>query len=145
MRQEEQELVEYINALQRSFNSLAKKNDYSEFAYLTYEDISKLSCTEGNKANKLIILKAPPGTEMEMPDPEEVESYFKKEQETKESHKEEVDAENKKYQLYIKSKTDEIMVYAVENEEGESDEPPAVPIEGNNPNKAESLSKMYDN
>ncbi|MDR3582417.1 MAG: hypothetical protein P4L67_04055 [Candidatus Pacebacteria bacterium] len=121
---------QYIDKLQQSFGHTASQPSYGDYAFLTYDDVSRLSSCEENRNNKLIIIKAQPGTVMEVPDPNEVEAYFrdlkKSPQPPPPTSREEAknpgptsDVEDSKYQINLKSKTSEIMVYAVENEEAE--------------------------
>ena len=118
VKEEDVELDAMINKLQRSFNELSGAAKYNEYAFVTYEDLAKLSINEENEESKLLIIKALPGTEMEVPNPEEVEKYLRehKEERTEEVNKEK-ETEDKKYILHLKSKSEEIKVYAVENEE----------------------------
>jgi hypothetical protein len=48
---------------------MSRDRAYGEFAYLTFEDISSLN---QNSEDTLIAVKAPLGTKIEMPDPEQL-------------------------------------------------------------------------
>ena len=133
---------------------MSTEKSCNEYIWLTYDDLSKLSGCDENKQSKLIVIKAPPGTRMEIPNPEEVDTYFKdmkKKAETKHGieaeepiHKER-EIEDKKYQIQLCSKTDKIMVYTVENDD-EADYmnmSPSAEKEHNDLSQLESLSNMY--
>ena len=129
LKEENLSLTQHMSKLREEFAKMSLDPSYSDLAWLTYDDISKLSKCEENKASKLIVIKASPGTTMEMPDPDAVEQYFanlRKKIEEKDSEaevilKREKDIEDKKHQISLNSKTDDIMVYTVENEEGEKE------------------------
>ena len=54
---------------------MARDPAYGEFAYLTFDDILQLN----SESNDIIIaVKAPLGSKIEMPDPEELFEYFNK-------------------------------------------------------------------
>ena len=132
---------------------MSTEPSYGDLAWLTYDDLSKLSSCEENKANKLIIIKSPPGTRMEIPDPEGVESYFTdlrkkaqdKDMEAENLLKREHDIEDKKYQINLSSKTDEVMVYTIENEENDKDLSygPDLSKDENEGMPFDSLTNMY--
>jgi len=54
---------------------MARDPAYGEFAYLTFDDIMQLNA-ESN--DTLIAVKAPLGSKIEMPDPEQLFEYFTK-------------------------------------------------------------------
>ena len=54
---------------------MARDPAYGEFAYLTFDDIMLLNA-ESN--DTLIAVKAPLGSKIEMPDPEQLYEYFTK-------------------------------------------------------------------
>lgn len=111
-KEEGKELDELIERMQHSFNELSTTPQYSECAFLTFDDLARLNAAEGGKHNKLLVIKASPGTEMEVPNPEEVEEYNKHLPEGKRGPD-----TDKKYMIYMKSRTDEIKVYTVDSEE----------------------------
>ena len=151
LQDEERELNNCIEVLQESFNKIASSTSYSELAYLTYDDLSKLGGSKQYKGQKLIVIKAPPNSVMEVPDPEEVETYFKEVRKKADEHDKEAEEvltqekeiEDKKYQLNMTSKTSEIMIYTVENEENENQSSPRPDAENNEPCHAGNLSSMY--
>ena len=151
-QEQDKELDNYIEVLQSSFNKIASKSSYSEHAFVIYDDLSKLSNNPIYKSKKLIVIKAPPNTTMEIPDSEDVENYFKeikkkaeeeKDKEAEEILKREKEIADKKYQLNMTSKTSEIKVYTVENEEGENKEQDHNEEEQSNPKQDDNLGNMY--
>ncbi len=129
LQDQDRELDVYMEQLQGSFNQIASNPSYNECAFVTYDDLSKLSSTPDYKSKKLVVIKAPPNTVMEVPDPEEVGTYFKEmrtradkhEKEAEELMGREKEIVDKKYLLNMTSKSSEIMVYTVENEENDGE------------------------
>ena len=123
---QDRDLETRVENLQGAFNQLASNPEYVELAYVSYDDLSRLSSSEEYRGKKLVVIKAPPNTIMEVPDPEEVDSYFKtikkkaleNDKESQEVLLKEKEIEDKKYLLNMISKSGEIMVYTIENEEG---------------------------
>ena len=148
-QEQEKECENYVEVLQESFNKIASNSSYAELAYVTYDDLSRLSSSEEYRGKKLVVIKAPPNTIMEVPDPEEVETYFhtvkqKAEEEDKEAKElltREKEIEDKKYLLNMISKNGEVMVYTVDNEECEC--PAKEEGESYDSAQAGSLSDMY--
>ena len=152
LQDESNALSQCTDHLQETFNKMSSEPCYAELAWLTYDDVSRLSGCVENKENKLIVIKAPPGTRMEIPDSEGVDSFFaelrekaqKKDVEAESLLKREKDIEDKKYQISLSSKTEEIMVYTVENEENEREGSLEQVPEENVQVPYESLSNMYE-
>jgi transcription factor E2F3 len=63
---------------------MAKDPIYAEYAYMTFDDIKMLSA-ESN--DTLIAVKAPLGSKIEIPDPEQLEMLYKQFGEPKEAIK----------------------------------------------------------
>jgi transcription factor E2F3 len=80
LKQEERTLDVWINAMKADFEKLAEDNSFKEYGYVTFEDIKQL--TNGEDIN-LIAIKAPPGTSLEIPDPEQIHSIYKQTLEVK--------------------------------------------------------------
>eukprot|EP00826_Nyctotherus_ovalis_P023063 TRINITY_DN1775_c0_g3_i2.p1 TRINITY_DN1775_c0_g3~~TRINITY_DN1775_c0_g3_i2.p1 ORF type:complete len:180 (+),score=52.67 TRINITY_DN1775_c0_g3_i2:116-655(+) len=150
LQEESMSLTQYTNKVKESFNRLSSDPSCSEYIWLTYEDLSKLGKTEENKDKKLIIVKADSGTKIEMPEPEEVDSYFAelrrrvqgKDAEADQILSKEKDIEDKKYQISFVSKGEEIMVYTIEDE---SEAPAAMKEESNDEQSYNDLVNMYGN
>jgi transcription factor E2F3 len=64
-----------IKDIQTELSQMARDPSYGEFAYLTFDDIVQLN-SESN--DTLIAVKAPLGSKIEIPDPEELFEYFNK-------------------------------------------------------------------
>eukprot|EP00826_Nyctotherus_ovalis_P044307 TRINITY_DN4776_c0_g9_i1.p2 TRINITY_DN4776_c0_g9~~TRINITY_DN4776_c0_g9_i1.p2 ORF type:complete len:134 (-),score=48.49 TRINITY_DN4776_c0_g9_i1:151-552(-) len=127
---------------------------YSELAWLTHDDISLASKCEANRNNKLIVIKAAPGTVMEMPDPEAVDQYFaglrkrvqEKDAEARAVLEREKDIEDKRWQINLTSRSSEIMVYTVENQEDDKEsEEMGMKEEDSELPFGENLINMYEN
>ena len=95
---EEQELDYWIGQMNESLNQLTKDPSYAEHAYATFDDIKSLGNLTDAENETLLAIRAPPGTSLEVPDPE----TFPPE-------------EKEKYQVYLSSRTGEILVYVVTN------------------------------
>eukprot|EP00826_Nyctotherus_ovalis_P034508 TRINITY_DN2883_c0_g2_i14.p1 TRINITY_DN2883_c0_g2~~TRINITY_DN2883_c0_g2_i14.p1 ORF type:complete len:352 (-),score=121.89 TRINITY_DN2883_c0_g2_i14:96-1112(-) len=143
-KEKDREYTNYIEALKESFNKMAADSAYSELAYVEYEDLSRLSVIEEYKGKKLIVVAAPQNTVMEIPNSEDVESYFKSlrkrasedDKEAQECLRKEGEIEDKKYLINLESRSKKMMVYLIENEREDEqnefcDEP--------------NLSDFYDN
>jgi transcription factor E2F3 len=137
---------EYSNTiilLNESFDQLAGSEKYAEYAYLEYDDLSRLSVTEEFKEKKLIVVKSSTNAVIEVADPEKVEKYFQSLKEkalndakSKKILKEQSDIEGKKYLINVTSKTDQIMVYMIENDNAKD--------EGSKKSESyENLSEIY--
>lgn len=93
---EEEKLDFWIQQLEDSLGQFTRTSDYQDFAYLTYEDIKALPSLEQEDSETLLAIRAPPGTVLEAPDPATIPS-----------------GDPSKYQLSLRSKTGEILVYVV--------------------------------
>lgn len=93
LRDNERALDEHITEMRRSLQALIEDRDNKELLYVTEEDIKSLGCFANER---LIAVKAPLGTTLEVPDPEEG-----------------VDFPNKRYQIILKSDSGAIDVYLV--------------------------------
>lgn len=129
-REKDREYENYIEALKESFNKMAADAAYSQLAFVEYEDLSRLSVLEEYKGKKLIVVAAPQNTVMEIPNPEDVESYFaslkkkasENDKEAQETLQKENEIEDKKYLINLESKSQEMMVYLIENEKEDNHE-----------------------
>lgn len=99
LTQEEQKLDYWIAQLQESLNQMTKDPAYAEYAYVTYDDIKSLNNLTGAENETLLAIRAPPGTSLEVPDPESFP-----------------EDERERYQIYLQSRSGEILVYVVSNE-----------------------------
>lgn len=115
IKKEEIDITAYNEVIQSSLTALASKKEYEEMAYVTYEDLSNLSSNKENSGKKLIVIKAPPGTEMEIPEQKEQDCF-----------------------LRMKSKGDPIMLFTVETESCQLSSSEPDPKE-----QMESLKNLY--
>lgn len=155
LQEENAALNQHIEKLKETFSQMSSDPNYSEMAWLTYDDISLVSKCEPNRANKLVVIKAAPGTTMEMPDPEAVDQYFanlRKRVQEKDADalmvlEREKDIEDKRWQISLTSRSSEIMVYTVENQSDDKDESEAVEIEKEMSELEfeDNLINMYEN
>lgn len=112
-----------IGQLHDSFNLLATSVEYNRFAYITFEDLSRLSASDEFSGKKLIVVKSATSSLLELPDPNEVQSHFQSlkeraanDAEAKKVLDRERDIESKKHLISVTSKTDDIMVYMIDND-----------------------------
>jgi len=93
-----QELMidDYVKQMQDMLKDLGENQDNAQLAYVTHDDIRRLPNFKGET---LIAIKAPSGTTLEVPDPDEG-----------------MESGNRRYQIYLKS-TGAIDVYLVSQHE----------------------------
>lgn len=72
LTQEEEMLDDQIRQVRTKLKDLASGDQCSSYAYVTYQDIKSIPELKGDT---LIAIKAPPGTELEVPDPEDGALY----------------------------------------------------------------------
>lgn len=97
---EEQKITHWIELMESELSSLTKDPNYAENAYVTFEDIKLLGNLTENENEALIVIKAPPGTNLEVPDPDTTDDLD----------------ELEKFKIYLNSTDGEILVYVVSNE-----------------------------
>jgi len=146
LQEENTLLTQHIERLKETLNHLSSDPNYSDLVWITHEDISRLSKCEPNKNKKLIVIKAEPGTMIEMPEVNSVDQYFadlrrkvqEKDSEALTVLEREKDIEDKRWLINLTSTTSEIMVYTVENQEYDYNE------EENEMEAEENLIGMYE-
>ena len=112
---EEKNLDKWVQELKTSYENIQEDPKFKEFGYLTYNDIRLL--TQGEDIN-LIAIRAPAGTSIDIPDPENVHKVFIETNENmikgeEKYDKDLLDSLEKKYQLFLESPNGEINVYLV--------------------------------
>lgn len=108
--EEEKWLDETIFSVENQLNEMSKDPLYEQFAYVTYEDIKKLSDNKENSNSTLLAIRAPKGTTLEIP--ERIEA--KKQTDSKDNF--DVNRSDQlRNQIFIRSQKDEIMVYMINN------------------------------
>jgi transcription factor E2F3 len=80
LNKEGQELDRWIDGIKTKFEKLTEENDFKEYGYVTFEDIKSL--TNGEDIN-LIAIKAPAGTSLEIPDPEQIKNLYEQTKQVK--------------------------------------------------------------
>lgn len=99
---QEQELDESISEMQEKVRELTEEESNQRWLYLTEEDIKGLPCF---KDKTLIAIKAPHGTMLEVPDPDEAGDYIQR-----------------RYRIVIRSTMGSIDLYLVSNFDGNLEE-----------------------
>ena len=75
LEQEKEWCENEINNYKEEFNSIANKNEFSKYGYITTDDLKKLSINE--KVN-LLMIKLTKGTAMDIIDKKEIKKIYKK-------------------------------------------------------------------
>jgi transcription factor E2F3 len=70
---EEDYLNSCIEQFKTKFEELTEDPNFKQYGYVTFEDIKSL--TNGEEIN-LIAIKAPTGTSLEIPDPEQINTLY---------------------------------------------------------------------
>jgi hypothetical protein len=129
LEKEEENLDYWIESMKSNFEKLTEDADFKQYGYVTFDDIKSL--TNGENIN-LIAIKAPPGTSLDIPDPDMIHNIYLKTKEVykyiiqnmetgKEMYDQSLlDSLEKKYQLFLDSPNGEINVYLVLNKEEEN-------------------------
>jgi hypothetical protein len=73
LNMEENNLDSWITNIKNSFEKLTEDRSFKEYGYVTFDDIKAL--TVGEDIN-LIAIKAPAGTSLEIPDPDQIQSIY---------------------------------------------------------------------
>ena len=96
---QEQFLDQAISTMQQSLRQLAEDSANSEHAFVTHEDIRAI---ESFEQDTVVAVKAPSGTTLEVPDPDEGMEY-----------------PQRRYQVYLKSTSGPVEVFLVSQLEGD--------------------------
>jgi len=99
LAKDERNLDHWIEQMTESLKNMTKDPMYAEYAYVTFDDIKSLKHLTDAENETLLAIRAPPGTNLEVPDPESLP-----------------DTERERYQLYLQSTSGEILVYMVSND-----------------------------
>lgn len=73
LSREEEDIDIWINDMKTVFENLTKDENFKNYGYVTFDDIKSL--TNGEDIN-LIAIKAPAGTSLEIPDPNQIHSIY---------------------------------------------------------------------
>lgn len=93
-------LDEYVRRMQETLRDLTGTQEMKQLAYVTHEDLRDLP---GLKDQTLIAIKAPPGTELEVPEPDQGSSASS--------------SSERRWQIFLRSKSGPIDVYLVSQHE----------------------------
>jgi transcription factor E2F3 len=85
--------------LETELDQLTKDASYNEHAYVTFDDIKSMSQITDEEEEALVVIKAPPGTNLEVPEPDATAGGD----------------DTEKYKIYLSTNTGEILVYVVSN------------------------------
>lgn len=126
---EEKQYDNCINSLHESFNEIAASLSYSKLAYVAFDDLSRLSLSEEYREKKLIVVAAPPNTTMDMPHPDDIDSYYKtlkkkaleNDKEAKDILEDSKELLDKKHLLTMENKKGRIDLFNVDNDESEEE------------------------
>jgi hypothetical protein len=77
LMEEERDVDLWIKRMQDSLLEMGNEKIYSEYAYVTFEDIKKLNHCEENEKDTLLAISAPAGTTLEVPDPDQMSSSMR--------------------------------------------------------------------
>lgn len=111
LEDEERWLDDTIGSVENQLNEMSKDTLYEEFAYVTYEDIKRLNQTRENADCTLLAIRAPKGTILEIPDPEQVAEGNAKGKDGKPQPDSKL-----ANQILLTSPKEEILVYMITNE-----------------------------
>lgn len=95
LEDDEKEIDKWIATLQENLTDLAKEEENTKYAYVTFDDIKALNSINREDDTPFLVIKAPKGTTLEVP--------------TSDND----NLGNNPYQLFLKSNEGEIAVYVV--------------------------------
>jgi len=99
LKDKSEELDEVIASLRKGFDEVSSSKTYKEGSFITYDDLANLSSLKEYHGKKLLMISAKTGTEVEIPE-----------------------ARSGKYVINLKSSTDKIVPYLIENDREEQEE-----------------------
>lgn len=99
---QERWLDQSIAQMQQSLRELADDETNAQYAYVTHEDVRNIPAFA---PDTVIAIKAPSGTTLEVPDPDEGMEY-----------------PQRRYQIYLKSQSGPVEVFLVSTAEGEGED-----------------------
>ena len=116
MDDEERWLDETINSVENQLNEMSKDPLYDQFAYVSYEDIKRLTQDKDNSNWTLLAIRAPKGTTLEIPETQAASNSRSQSMSQSEGSKD-VKQVN---QIFLNSPKDEICVYMINNDSQEA-------------------------
>jgi len=124
LHMEEQSLDERIREMREQLRTLSENEKNKQWLYVTDEDIKSLSCFQNET---LIAIKAPHGTTLEVPDPDEAVEY-----------------PHRRFQILLRSTMGPIDVYLVSRFEGKFEEMNATDPPVDTPPSAIATSQQHE-
>ena len=117
LQKENEKLDLFIKEINLEFEKLNEKPETKNYAYVTYDDLKNLA---DNNNNKMIAIKAPIDTSIEIIDNKNIENVKENIGNVFNDDKEILDNFKKENQIFMESKNGEISVYVIFNNEREN-------------------------
>ena len=146
LEKEKQDLENEVNNFKEEFNSIAKKNEFAKFGYITIDDLKSISI---NDKVDFLVIKATKGTSMNIVDKNQSKDTYDKYKKMKENRKMEINDS----MLNILKKNNQIIFDCPENsglkifsiKKGEIQKIGTNLNNNNNEGKTVYISKVYNN
>jgi len=139
LEKEKEKLDLFIEEINKQFGKLIEKDETKQYGYVTYDDIKTL--VDNNNNNKMIAIKTPPDTSIELIDKKNIEHIKNSLPNIENEDKETFEDLSKENQIFMESQKGEISVYLILNNENENN----VNYNNNENNLDLDLSQNYSN
>ena len=117
LKKENEKLDLFLKEINLEFEKINEKHETKNYAYVTYDDLKNLA---DNNNNKMIAIKAPIDTSIEIIDNKNIENLKENIDNVCNDNKEILDNLKKENQIFMESKNGEISVYIIFNNEREN-------------------------
>ena len=117
LQKENEKLDLFLNEINLEFEKLSEKQETKQYSYVTYDDLKNLA---ENNNNKMIAIKAPLDTSIEIIDSKNIKDIKENINNIFNDDKEILDDLQKENQIFMESKNGEISVYVIFNNEREN-------------------------
>ena len=117
LKKENEKLDLFLKEINLEFEKINEKPETKNYAYVTYDDLKNLA---DNNNNKMIAIKAPIDTSIEIIDNKNIENLKENIGNICNDNKEILDNLKKENQIFMESKNGEISVYIIFNNEREN-------------------------
>ena len=117
LKKENDKLDLFLKEINLEFEKINEKPETKNYAYVTYDDLKNLA---DNNNNKMIAIKAPIDTSIEIIDNKNIENLKENIDNVCNDNKEILDNLKKENQIFMESKNGEISVYIIFNNEREN-------------------------
>ena len=117
LQKENEKLDSFLNEINIEFEKLSEKQETKQYSYVTYDDLKTLA---ENNNNKMIAIKAPLDTSIEIIDSKNIKDIKENINNIFNDDKEILDDLQKENQIFMESKNGEISVYVIFNNEREN-------------------------